>query len=168
MRQDGGRPSPGMRPRILSTAGREIAPAVTVLLMPRTPEESTAFLRFQVQKSNDVRDIYERGLGFLQADYFQEPRGFDGRLVAVFPQTSAIAATLVNEGDCVLEFEQFRQRYRLPGRAAELPPGDASREAALWHNRIFNPTLPDDVQVLAFRPDWASATADPAPPSYSF
>jgi hypothetical protein len=163
MRQDGGRPSPGMRPRLLSTAGREIAPAVTMLMVPRDSEESTAFFRFQVQKSNDARDIFERGLAFLQADYFQEPRSFDGRLVAVFPQTSALAATLVKEGDCVLEFEQFRQLYRLPCHVTELPPGDASREAALWHNRIFNPTLPDDVHVLAFRPDWANAEARPEP-----
>ena len=165
MRQDGGRPSPGMRPRILSTAGREIAAAVTMLIVPRDAEESTAFFRFQVQKSNDARDIYERGLAFLQADYFQEPRSFDGRLIAVFPQAAAIAATLLNGGDCTLEFEQFRQFYGLPCRVTERPPGDAAREAALWHNRIFNPTLPDDVRVLAFQPDWSEAKAEPAPPS---
>jgi hypothetical protein len=34
MRQDSGRPSPGMRPRVLDTAGREIAPALTVLIVP--------------------------------------------------------------------------------------------------------------------------------------
>ena len=74
MRQDGGRPSPGMRPRVLTTAGRELSPALTVLIVPKEPEESTAFFRFQVQKSRDPRDIYERGLAFLQADYFQQPK----------------------------------------------------------------------------------------------
>ena len=161
MRQDGGRPSPGMRPRILATAGHEIAPAVTMLIVPSDAGESTAFFRFQVQKSNDARDIYGRGLAFLQADYFQEPRGFEGRLVAVFPQAAAIATTLMNEGGCVLEFEQFRQLYRLPSRVTELPLGDTAREAALWHNRVFNPALPDDVRVLAFQPDWAGAQAEP-------
>ena len=51
MREDGGRPSPGMRPRVLDTAGRELAPALTVLLIPKEPEESTAFFRFQVMKT---------------------------------------------------------------------------------------------------------------------
>ena len=37
MRQDGGRPSPGMRPRVLDASGGEIAPALTVLLVPRDP-----------------------------------------------------------------------------------------------------------------------------------
>ena len=73
MREDGGRPSPGMRPRVLDTAGRELAPALTVLLIPKEPEESTAFFRFQVMKTPDPRDVYERALAYLQADYFQTP-----------------------------------------------------------------------------------------------
>jgi hypothetical protein len=44
-----------------------------------------------------------------------------------------------------------------------LPSGDPAREATIWHNRLFNPSLPDDVQVLAFRPDWDLAEATPAP-----
>ena len=60
MRQDGGRPSPGMRPRVLTTLGRELSPALTVLLVPKEPEESTAFFRFQVQKTHDPREIYEK------------------------------------------------------------------------------------------------------------
>jgi hypothetical protein len=35
----------------------------------------------------------------------------------------------------------------------------AAREASLWHNRIFNPSLPDDVLVLELKPDWSKAVA---------
>ena len=79
MRQDGGRPSPGMRPRVLTAAGRELSPAATVLLVPRDPMESTALFRFQVQKSTDPRDVYQRGLAFLQSDYFQQPETFSSQ-----------------------------------------------------------------------------------------
>ena len=85
MREEGGRPSPGMRPRVLDTAGRELAPALTVLLIPKEPEESTAFFRFQVMKTQDPRDVYERALVYLQADYFQSPKTFSDRLVVVLP-----------------------------------------------------------------------------------
>lgn len=163
MRHEGGRPSPGMRPRVLSTAGREIAQALTVLIIPHDPEESTALFRFQVQKTNDPRDVYERGLALLQADYFQQPKTFSARLTAVLTGDSAVGADLLREGACVLEFGQFRQRYRLPCAVAGLTPGDPVREASIWHNRIFNPSLPDAVQVLAFQPDWESAQARPGP-----
>jgi len=161
MRQEGGRPSQGMRPRVLTTEGSEIAPGLTMLLVPKSPEESTAFFRFQVRKTPDPRDIYERSLAFLQAEYFQQPKAFSDRLTAVFAEGSAVAATLLREGGCVLEFDQFRQRYRLPCEVTAFPPGDPGREASIWHNRIFNPTLPDSAQALAFQPDWEKAEADP-------
>jgi hypothetical protein len=160
MRQYGARPSPGMRPRLLDSAGRELAQALTVLLLPRDPAESTAFFRFQVMKHADPRDLYERALSYLQADYFQRPESFSDRLVAVLPEHSPIADALMAEGRCTLTFDQFSQTYRLPCAVAALKPGDPAREAAIWHNRLFNPALPETVHVVAFQPDWASAEAE--------
>jgi hypothetical protein len=161
MRQDGGRPSPGMRPRIVTRQGKEIAGALTVLLVPKEPAESTAFFRFQVEKTFDPQEIYERGLGFLQGDFFQQPDTFDDRLVAVLPEDAPLSTALIAAKSCVLEFDQFRQTFRLPCKLRELGGGDEARDAAIWHNRIFNPTLPDSVRVIAFQPDWAAASAAP-------
>jgi hypothetical protein len=162
VRQDGARPSPGMRPRLLDISGRELAQALTVLLLPRDPAESTAFFRFQVMKTPDPRDVYERALSYLQADYFQRPESFSDRLIAVLPEYSPIAAALMAQGQCMLFFDQFSQAYRLPCTVAALKPGDPAREAAIWHNRLFNPALPETVHVVAFQPDWASAEAETA------
>jgi len=160
MRQDGARPSPGMRPRLLDAAGHELAPALTVLLLPRDPTESLAFFKFQVMRSPDPRDLYERALRYLQADYFQRPEAFSDRLIAVLPDGSPVAAPLLARGRCTLAFDQFSQIYRLPCAVTALKPGDPARDAALWHNRLFNPALPETVHVVAFQPDWASAEAE--------
>jgi hypothetical protein len=160
MRQDGARPSPGMRPRLLDQAGRDMVPALTVLMIPRDPSESTAFFRFQVMRSADPRELYERALSFLQADYFQRPASFSDQLLAILPEGSEIAAALTAQGRCILAFEQFSQAYRLPCAVSALQPGDAARDAAIWHNRLFNPALPETVHVVAFQPDWASAKAE--------
>jgi hypothetical protein len=157
MRQDGGRPSPGMCPRVRDLSGRELSPALTVLIVPRDPAESIAFFRFQVMKTVDPRDIYQRALTYLQADYFQEPKDFGDVLTAVLPAQSDLAARLIRDGRCVLAFEQFSQRYNLPCAVFETEAGEALRDVTLWHNRAFNPSLPDDVVVLGFRPDWKSA-----------
>jgi hypothetical protein len=163
MRQDGGRPSPGMRPRVLDTAGAEIAPSLTVLLTPGEPAESTAFFRFQVLKSPDPRDLYERGLAYLRADYYQRPETFTDTLAAVLPENSVVAERLLAEGSCTLAFDQFRQTFRLPCMVRGLEAGDVVHDAAVWHNRLFNPALPGTLHVLAFKPDWASAEANPGP-----
>ncbi len=98
MRQDGGRPSPGMRPRALGTNGGVIAEALTVLIVPKEPAESTAFFRFQAQKSADPMVVYDRGLAFLQAEHFQRPASFSDRLTALLPASSPIAASASRRG----------------------------------------------------------------------
>jgi hypothetical protein len=145
-----------MRPRVRDAKGNELAAALTVLLVPAQPEASTAFFRFQVARSADARHIYERALGFLQADYFQDPAAFSDELVAVLPERSPVAAALVAARACTLDFEQSGQKFTLACSVRELVAGEPAREAALWHNRLFNPALPNTVGVLAFKPDWAS------------
>jgi hypothetical protein len=157
MREDGGRPSTGMRPCVLDARERELASALTVLIVPRDPAESTDFFRFQVQRTADPRDLYERALAYLQADYFQCPETFSDKMLAVMPPASQLARSLLEAGKCVLAFDQFGQSYRLPCAVFELEPGEDMREAALWHNRLFNPALPDQATVLLFAPKWAAA-----------
>ena len=161
MRAEGGRPSPGMRPRLLDRQGRELAPALTVLLALKKPEERTAFFRFQVMKSADPRETYEKALRFLQAEYYQDPDAFNDRLLATMPTDARFREALVAAKRCTLDFAEGRWAYRLPCKVKVLKQGNADRDAALWHNRVFNPTLSDAVHVLAFDPDWASAQALP-------
>ena len=161
VRMDGGRPSPGMRPRLLDDKGRELLPALTVLLVPNAPEESTAFFRFQVMKYADPRETYEKALAFLQADYFQEAAAFSDRLLATLPGDGPLVSDLLAAKRCVLVFAQGRKAYRLPCKVKALKDGDTDRAAAIWHIRVFNPALPDTVHVVAFDPDWASAQAEP-------
>lgn len=161
MRADDGRPSPGMRPLLLDETGQALVPALTVLLAPKAPKESTAFFRFQVMKSTDPRETYEKVLRFLQADYYQDPNAFDGRLLATLPEDTPFADALIAAKRCALSFAEGRWAYRLPCKVKALKAGKADREAAIWHNRVFNPALPDTVHVLAFDPDWASARVEP-------
>ena len=63
----------------------------------------------------------------------------------------------------LLDFDQYSQRYRISCKVRRLKGDDPARQAALWHNRLFNPNLPGDALVLAFKPEWKSAEADPWP-----
>jgi hypothetical protein len=157
MRDQGGRPSLGMCPRVISDSGEEQVHALTVLLAPKDLEESTAFFRFQVQKSADPRETYQKALRFLQSEYYQNAKQFSDRLLAVLPPDAPLTAALIDAGQCVLDFSQGRHRFKLPCKVKAVKDGNANHDAAIWHNRVFNPTLSDGMQVLAFKPDWKSA-----------
>ena len=69
-------------PRAGSGARAPTTPTLglTVLIVPLAPEESTTFFRFNVQRSNDPRIVYEKGLQYLQSTYFQKPDLFSDAL----------------------------------------------------------------------------------------
>ncbi|MEM7426297.1 MAG: hypothetical protein AAF441_09385 [Pseudomonadota bacterium] len=163
MRSGGGRPTEGMRPRVLLPQGEEVSAATTVLIVRKKPHESTDFFRFQVQKTNDPAQVYEKGLQYLQGTHFQKSRKFSDELTALFPANSSVAETLLPSGDCLLEFSQYSQRYRMLCSVREFSRESTAWQATYWHNHLFNPGLTDDSRVLGFKPDWKSAQADPAP-----
>src|SRR5262245_894445 len=163
MRDHGGVPMPGFRPQVSSLKGEMIMPEMIVLLVPNQPEESTAFLKFQLQKTNDHRQAFEAGIKYLAADFYQLPELFSDELTAVFAKGSAMAERLVKLKTVLLDFEQYSQRYRMASSVRRLPARDISREASLWHNRLFNPALGNDAEVLSFRPNWKNAMAEPWP-----
>ena len=156
-RQSGGRPTAGMRPRLLSPRGDELASDITVLIVEEDPAESTALFRHQYLKTNDPIERYEKIVEILAASYFQHPAAFSDVLTALFGPDSAVAAALLNHGGGILEFEQYAQAYRLPCKVAELASDDAFFQATYWHNRLFNPNMPPGVRILSFTPDWTHA-----------
>ena len=164
-RQDGGRPSAGMRPRLLTPDGEELSPGVVTLIVESEPEDSTQQFRYQYLQTHDPNERYDKILETLQGRYFQEPARFADVLTALFGPGAALAERLVADGRCVLEFEQYRQGYRVPCGIAQLKAAHPRHQATVWHNRLFNPNVPAGAVVLAFTPDWAHAAGyrDAAP-----
>jgi hypothetical protein len=157
VRQGGGRPTPGMRPRVLAGDGDEVCSGIVVLIVEHEPADNTALFRHQYLRTNDLIERYDKVLEILAGSYFQQPGRFADVLTASFAPDSAVAKRLLNHGRCVLAFEQYAQAYRLPCDVTELAPADDFYQATYWHNRMFNPNMPPGLRVLAFTPDWAHA-----------
>lgn len=161
MREYGGQPLPGMRPSVSTRRGKSLSPGLIVLLLPLEPKESTAFFKYQVQKTNELQKTREAGVGYLGAEFFQLPELFSDAMAAIFQPRSPLAAEILKATEVVLDFEQFNQSFRMFCAVRRLGQRDAAREAALWQARIFKRDLANDCDVLSFTPDWTSANADP-------
>jgi hypothetical protein len=161
VRHGGGRPSSGMRPSVsLWGAGAALGP-ITVLIVKREPEVTTAQFRHLARKTHDPAERRDGALKFLAAAYHQRPQDFSDEPAALFGPESEIADGLLGAGRCRLRFEQYRQTYDLPCQVRQLADDDPAFQATYWHNALFNAALPAGVRVLAFRPDWSAASADP-------
>ena len=161
MRQGGGRPTTGMRPRVVLEDGTEVASAVTLLLVPDQPEESIQQFRFMVLKTQDPQERYKKAVELLSSTFYQHIEDFSGVMTGLFSKGSATVMTLVKEERCVLEFHYQQQCFRIPCRVSVLPKRELAHQFTYWHNHLFNPAIPPEFKVLAFEPDWAEASADP-------
>jgi hypothetical protein len=161
VRDHGGRPTPGVRP-VLEVAGQRVGP-ITVVLNKLDGGETTMQFRFIVQRTQDPADRYDAALRHLAAAHYQRPDSFSDRLTALFAADAELPRQIAGRTDCVLTFDQFNQRWRLPCTAGRLDPDAAEYQATYWHNALFNPQLPGVVQIVAFTPDWSYAEGDPSP-----
>jgi hypothetical protein len=159
VRQEGGRPSAGMLPKVMSLSGEALSDGIVTLIIESEPAESTQLFRYQYLRTQDPNERYDNMLGILQGSYFQEPERFSDLMTALFGPESSLAAQLLREGRCVFDFEQYTQGYRIPCAVTRLAESHPFHQATLWHNRMFNQYLPATVQILAFRPDWPHASA---------
>jgi hypothetical protein len=159
VRQEGGRPSPGMRPRVIGSGGAVLSDGIVTLIIETEPEESTQLFRYHYLRTHDPNERYDNMLGILQGSHFQEPARFSDLVTALFGPESSLAAQLLSEARCILDFEQYTQGYRIPCAVTRLGESHPFHQATLWHNRMFNHRLPAAVQVLVFRPDWPHASA---------
>ncbi len=162
MRENEGRPTEGMRPRVLDAYGSRISEGIITLIIRENSAESTEFFKFQVQKHNDPQDVFKKGLTYLQATHFHRATEFGDELTALFTGGSDFARKLIEMENCILEFEQFNQSFRLPCQVRNLLFDDALFQATIWHNRLFSSALSDDVTILGFKPDWDASGQSPS------
>jgi hypothetical protein len=147
-----------MRPRVTPCAD-ELSPNIVALIVESEPENTTQQFRYQYSRTQDPNERYDNMLEILQGSYFQDPARFSDLMTALFGPASKLAELLSSVGQCVLEFEQYSQGYRLPCAVTRLAESHAFYQATLWHNRMFNPHLPVGVEILSFRPDWSHASS---------
>jgi len=163
VRRAGGRPSSGMCPEVALSPEDPALGRIVVLVVKKDPEEITAEFRHMYKRTHDPADRYDAALRYLAAGYYQRPAGFSEEMTALFGADSTLAERLVRARRCLLDFEQYTQRYRLPCRVRDIPDTDPAFDATYWHNSLFNPAIPGGIRILGFRPDWTLADSDPPP-----
>ena len=154
MRDDGGQPSKGMQPSVWIAGGNKLIDAMNILLVPGDPMESTAFFKFQTKKSNDPKDVMEKGLQYLQSTFYHDAPSFNDEMTALFSPNSETVATLLETEQCLLVFEQFNQSFKLVCTVRELGVDEINWQATYWHNLMFNPAVPGNSRIIGFTPFW--------------
>jgi len=163
MRNNAGRPDAAITPSVTLEGEHEKLGHIITVLSKAPAYSKTSELLHMARKTNDPAEQREQALRYFSAVYYQKSREFCDILTATFPPNSPSAAALRAGGRCTLTFEAYAQRYDLLCKVLPLGRRNPLYEATWWHNKLFNPSLHPETEILGFVPDWSASSADPMP-----
>ena len=162
MRTAGGRPDAAIRPAVVLPDGS--APGrITTILLKRPAFSVTPEFRHMVSRTHDPAERREAAVRFLSASHYQRAEEFSDELAATFAPGAAFVEAVSRTWRCRLVYDAFSQGFDLACSVRLHGAHDPFREAAYWHNKLFNSELHPDTVVLGFLPDWEHSKAAPEP-----
>ncbi|MDG1177771.1 MAG: hypothetical protein P8L36_14435 [SAR324 cluster bacterium] len=162
MRNNEGRPTPGMCPTVFLESGEQVVSALKLVLVPAQPQESIQQLRFMSKKTYDPQERYKKAMQLLSSTFYQHIEDFSGLMTGLFPNDSNIAKLLQKEKRSVLKFDYQQQSFSILCSVEEFSKDKEDYEFTYWHNILFNPYLSPEVKVIGFEPDWSKSSANPS------
>ena len=161
MRDHLGKPTDAVMPEVF-LAGQSENVGYIITIMNKLPMYSkTPELLHMARKTHDPAQRRSQALQYFSATYYQKHRHFSDILTATFQRGSQGAAQIINAGRCRLVFEAYAQRFDLLCIVEALSQNNPLYISTLAHNRLFNPDLSGETQVLGFSPDWTNCSASP-------
>ena len=155
-----GRPVEGMRPSIkVRISDRQQGP-VNTLIVRKEPSQWTDEFRHIVKRTNDPNERFKSAIKLLGSSYYQHPAEFAGFLTASFRAESELAALCLEQKQLQLLFSQYNQTFQLFCDVLVLEDTDPAYQATYWHNSMFNASIPPNIKILRFLPDWESSSAE--------
>ncbi len=161
MRDKGGKPDDGFVPQVTLAGADEVFGHILTVLNKAPGYSLIPEMLHMAKKTHDRAQIRDQALKFLSATYYQRHAEFSDILTATFQPGSAGAKEIEGSGRATLTFEAYNQRFDLDCGVGRLAAHNPLFEATMAHNRLFNPDLPGDTEVLAFEPDWDMSSANP-------
>lgn len=160
MRDNQGRPDDAITPGLI-LAGETEPMGHIITIMNKSPGFSlTPEMRHMALKTLDPAQRRDQALQFFGETFYQKHQQFSDILTATFPPKSPGAARIRAAQTCKLIFEAYNQKFTLECKVWKLAAHNPLNEATLAHNRLFNPALPAETEVLGFEPDWDKSTVE--------
>lgn len=161
MRDNQGRPDDGIMPALILPGEAEPMGHIITLLNKSPGYSVVPELLHMAKKTNDPAQRRDQAIRYFSATYYQKAAEFSDFLTATFPPASPGAATIREAETVRLRFDAYAQVFDLKCRVWRLKAQNPLYQSTMAHNRLFNPGLSEETEVLGFEPDWDGSTSDP-------
>ncbi len=161
MRDNQGRPDDAITPALFLPNQDDPLGHIITLLNKAPGYSVTPEMLHMAKKTNDPAQRRDQAIRFFSATYYQKAAEFSDILTATFPPGSQGAASIRDANMVRLRFEAYMQVFDLSCKVWRLASNNPLYQATMAHNRLFNPALSEDTEVLGFEPDWNASSSEP-------
>ena len=161
MRDNAGRPDEAISPALYLPGADEPLGHIITLLSKSPSYSVTPELNHMIAQTNDPAQRRDQAIRFFSATFYQKASEFSDILTATFPPGSPGAARIRRAKEIRLVFDAYAQKFDLTCKVWKLARHNPLYQSTMAHNRLFNPGLSPDTEILGFEPDWSKSMSDP-------
>ena len=151
-RMFGGKPSEGTKANFFDIKSNKSLGEVRTVLLENKPMNTSKMFEFMHKQTHDPETRFDKAIKFFSSEYFNTPKNFDGSFTATFNYQSRLAKNLINKKKVNTQFFERETGFSFTVNINKLKRNDTKWQYTFWHNRFFNPTLNENIEILNFSP----------------
>ena len=151
-RMFGGKPSDGTTASFLDIKSNKSLGDVRSILLENQCINTSKMFEFMHQQTHDPETRFDKAIKFFSSEYYNTPKNFNGSFTATFNHQSTLARNLIKVKTASVQFFERETGFNFIVNIDKLKKNDFRWQYTFWHNRFFNPTLDENIQILIFSP----------------
>ena len=151
-RMFGGKPSEGTISNLLDIKSHEYLADVRSILLENKCLNTSIMFEFIHKQTHDPETRFDKAVKFFSSEYYNTPKNFDGSFTATFNYQSPVVKNLLKKKKVNAQFFERETGFNFIVNINKLKKNDAKWKYTFWHNRFFNPTLNENIEILNFSP----------------
>ena len=148
-----GKPSEGTIAGIYDKDSNDEITNLRSILIEKYPLNSAKMFEFMNKKTYDPEERFLKAVKYFASEYFENPKIFDGSFSATFPNNSKIVKDLLKKKKLNVQFFESSTGFNFEVNVIKLKKNDPIWRFTFYHNRFFNSSLDDNIEILFFNPD---------------
>ena len=151
-RMFGGKPSNGTIANFSEIkSNKNLCDARTILLENNCINTSKMF-EFMHKQTHDPETRFDKAIKLFASEYYNTPKKFNGSFTATFNYKSTISKNLIKKEKVCAQFFERETGFNFTVNIRRLKKSDPEWQYTFWHNKFFNPTLNEEIEILNFSP----------------
>ena len=151
-RMFGGKPSEGTIAYLSDTKTLKELSNVRTILLEKNCINTSKMFEFMHKQTHDPETRFDKAVKFFSSEYYNTPKNFEGSFTATFNYQSLIAKNLLKKKKVNVEFFERETGFNFLVNINKLNKKDPKWKYTFWHNRFFNSSLNENIEILNFTP----------------